>query len=201
MVKQSKSQRLRDKIRADIKHSKQTTLGSLPEPKKAESPKPVIQRQIEIADVYTSTREDELTLKVGFKLFPSRTHFSRVTADLFFDDQKVDSLKLRIVHGPLSTDELEFSAVLDMTGVPEGKHKIRVEICELWDATEKLLSVSKAVDVNYVPVKREDRLIRIPIIKKTAGADLDVISETERNIYREIDAEIRKDSEGRRDYW
>ncbi len=49
--------------------------------------------------------------------------------------------------------------------------------------------------------KREDRLKRIPIIKTIEGADLDIVSDTEKNIYREIDKEMKRESESRRDYW
>ena len=135
MVKQTKSHRLREKIRSDIKYSKQTTLGSVQEESKNEvskTPMPERKKQIEITGITASTREDELALKVGFRLLPSRTAFSKVVSDLFFDDQKVDSLCLSILQGPLATEESEFSSVLDMTGIPEGNHIIRIEMYELW---------------------------------------------------------------------
>jgi len=50
-------------------------------------------------------------------------------------------------------------------------------------------------------VKREDRLIRAPILKKAAGAGLDIVSVKEKNIYREIEKEIKEESESRRDHW
>ena len=149
----------------------------------------------------TSAREDELELKVGFRLEPSRTAFSRVTADLFFDEQKIDSLRLRILQGPLATDESEFSSVMDMAGIPAGRHMFRVEVYELWSSGERLTSTSKEATIEYVPVKREDRLIRVPIIKRTAGADLEIVTATEKNIYRGIDEEMKKGSEGRREHW
>jgi hypothetical protein len=55
------------------------------------------------------------------------------------------------------------------------------------------------VAVNYVPLKREDRLIRVPIIKRTAGTRLEIISDAEKNIYREIEEEMKKDSLSKRD--
>jgi hypothetical protein len=204
MVKQTKSQRLREKMQIDIKHSKQTTLGSLPEARKVvplKKPAPEQKRQIEIFEITTSTREEELALKVGFRLRPSRNVFSRVTSDLFFDEQKIESLHLRILQGPLATDDSEFSFVLDMTGIPEGKHTLRVEMYELWDSDEKLTAISKQISIDYAPLKREDRLIRVPIIKSTAGANLDIISDTQKNIYHKIDEEMKRESVGRRDYW
>jgi hypothetical protein len=52
-----------------------------------------------------------------------------VTSDLFFDGQKIESLRLRILQGELATDDLEFSSVLNMTGISEGLHVIKVEMC------------------------------------------------------------------------
>lgn len=204
MVKQTKSQRLREKMSSDVKYSKQTTLGSVQKASKNESsktPGPEQKKQIEITEITISTREDELALTVGFRLLPSRTAFSKVASDLFFDEQKIDFLRLSILQGPLATKESEFSSVLDMTGIPEGKHILRVEMYEPWASGEKLTPTSKEVTLDYVPVKREDRLIRVPIMKSVAGADLDIVSETQKNIYREIEEDMKKESEGRRDYW
>jgi len=204
MVKQTKSQRLREKMSSEIKYSKQTTLGRVQKVSKNEAsktPVPEHKKQIEITEITTSTREDELTLTVGFRLLPSRTAFSKVASDLFFDKQKIDFLRLSILQGPLATKESEFSSVLDMTGIPEGKHTLRVEMYEPWASDEKLTPTSKEVTLDYVPLKREDRLIRVPIMKSVAGAGMDIVSETQKNIYREIDEEMKKESEGRRDYW
>ena len=204
MVRSTKTQRLREKMRIDIKRSKQTTLGNTAEPMKKEFAKPDVpelKKQIEITEISTSVREDELVLKVGFNLAPSRASFSRVTSDLYFDEQKIDSLRLLILQGPLATNDSEFSSVLDMTGISQGQHKLRVEIYELWDSSEKLTSTSKEASIEYVPLKREERLINIPIIKSVAGADLAIVSDTERNIYRALEEEMKKETISRRDEW
>ncbi len=204
MVKQTKSQRLREKMQTDIKYSKQTTLGSLPENQKTEPPKAImkkIEKHIEIMAISASIVEEELTLKVGFRLVPSRTFFSTVTSDLYFDGEKIDYLRLRILQGALAADESEFSIVLNMTGIVAGKHILRAEMYELWDSGEKLSWASKEEAIDYVPVKREDRLIRVPIIKSTAGSGLDIVTDAEKRIYREIDEQMKQESEGRRDHW
>ena len=204
MVKSTKTQRFREKMRSEVKRSKQTTLENTTEIGKTEPPKttvPLPKKQIELTEIGTSSREDELILKIGFKLVPSRTAFSRVTADLYFDEQKIDSLRLRILQGPLATDESEFSSVLDMTGIEAGQHNLRIEMHELWDSNEKLTCISKEVAIEYIPLKSEDRLIRVPVIKSTTGADLTIISDADKNIYREINEEMKKDSDSRRDYW
>lgn len=204
MVRSTKSQRLREKMRTDIRYSKQTTLGDTPEmhkvqPAKQAAPKPP--KRIEVTDVNTSTREDELVLKVAFRLLPSRNAFSKLTADLYFDDQKIESLRLRVLQGPLATDDSEFSSMLDMTGIAQGQHTLRVEMYELWSSGERLTSVSKEVSIDYTPLKREDRLIPIPIVKSVAGADLAIVTDSEKNIYREIEKDMKEESESRRDHW
>jgi len=204
MVKQTKSQRLREKMQTDIRYSKQTMLGSLPGRQKAEPSKAVmkkIEKHIEILAVTASIVEDELALKVVFRLVPSRTFFSTVTSDLYFDGEKIDSLRLRVLQGPLATDESEFSAVLDLTGIVAGKHILRAEMYELWDSGEKLSWTSSEATIDYVPVTREGKLIRVPIIRSTAGSGLDVVTDAEKRIYHEIDDQIKEELEGRRDPW
>jgi hypothetical protein len=158
-------------------------------------------KQIEITEISTNTREDELVLKIGFKLLPSRTAFSKLTLDLYFDQRKIDSLSLRVLQGPLATDASEFSSVLDMTGIGKGQHILRVEMYELWDSGEKLTFASKEVTVEYVPLRREDRLIKVPTVKSVAGADLAIVSDTQKDIYREIEEDMKRESESKRDNW
>jgi hypothetical protein len=204
MVKLTKTQRLREKTRADIKHSQQTTLDTLPErhnPELDKTSMPEQKKLIKITEIRTIIREAELVLKVGFRLLPSRTYFSRVTSDLYFDEQKIASLRLRILQGPLATEAAEFSSFLDVTGISKGQHVLRVEMYELWSSEEKLTSTSEEVTIEYVPLRREDRLVRVPTVKSSAGADLAIISDTEKNIYREIEKEMKRESVNRRDDW
>jgi len=204
MVRSTKSKRLREKMRTEVKYSRQSTLGDMPETHKAQPAKPAAskpQKKIEITDVNTSTREDDLTLKVAFRLLPSRTAFSRLTVDLYFDGQKIESIRLRVLQGPLATDDSEFSSVLDMTGIAQGQHTLRVEMYELWSSGERLASAFKEVTIDYIPVRREDRLISIPIIKSVAGADLAIVTDSEKNIYREIEKDMKEETESRRDHW
>lgn len=204
MVRSTKSQRLREKVAGEVKRSKQTTLFSPHEPPK---PKCVIaeahrrKKQIEITEVTASAREDELELRVGFRLVPSRSAFSRVSVELHFDGQKVESLRLRILQGPLATDESEFASVLGMTGIPAGGHVFRVEMYEQWSDGERLTSTSKELAIDHVPVKKEERLISVPIVKRLAGTDLDIVSDLEKEIYRELQKEMKRDSESKRNHW
>ena len=204
MGKSTKTAYLREKMREDIKRSKQSTLDKLPKPRKTEPIKanePKQKKQIMIAEPITSIRQDELVLRLGFRLLPSRTAFSRVTANLYFDEQKIDTLQLRIIQGPLATNDFEFSSVLGMQGISAGQHTLRVEMHELWSSGEKLAGASKEVAIEYVPLKKEDRLIKVPIIKSINGVDLAIVSGAERKIYREIEENMKKEASSRRDSW
>src|ERR1035438_8266484 len=60
---------------------KQLTLDSIPNASQKEPAKPNLQsleKRIVITEIGVSTKEDELALKVSFKLFPSKTAFSKV---------------------------------------------------------------------------------------------------------------------------
>jgi hypothetical protein len=204
MGKPTRSQHLREKMRADAKQPKQTKIDDIPKlPNKAHA-KPVgngQKKQITITEIAAVTREDELALTIGFKLFPSRATFSKITSDLYFNGKKMGSTRLAIIQGPLATDVSEFTSVLDMKGISSGSHTVRVEMYELWSSGEKLTSASKEVTIKYIPVKREDRLIEVPIIKSIAGKGLAIVSDHEKNIYREIEKEMKRDSVSRRDNW
>ncbi len=147
------------------------------------------------------TREDELALKVGFRLLPSKAAFSKVKLDLSFDGQQISSVSIRVIQSPLARDDFELSPVLDMKGIPAGSHIIKVEMYELWSTGERLCQAAKEVSVDYVPQTRESRLIKVPIVKSVAGANLAVVSESEKDIYREIEENMKKELVSKRDEW
>ena len=88
-----------------------------------------------------------------------------------------------------------------MKGISSGSHLIKVEMYELWSSGEKLTCASKEVSVEYVPQSREDRLIKVPIVKSVAGADLAIVSDSEKDIYREIAENIKKELISKRADW
>ena len=120
---------------------------------------------------------------------------------MYFDEQIIDSLRLCVLQGPFATDDSEFSSVLDMTGIGGGAYSLRVEMNELWSSDEKLTSASKEVTIEYVPLKREDRLVRVPIVKSIEGTDLAIVSDTEKKIYRQMEEEMKKQETSGRDEW
>jgi hypothetical protein len=54
------------------------------------------EKQIIITEIEAVTREDELALKVGFKLIPSKTAFSKVKSGLWFNNQQISAVLIRI---------------------------------------------------------------------------------------------------------
>jgi hypothetical protein len=110
------------------KATKQLTLDNIPKTtaKQAnDSTKPIQQKQIIITQIDTATKEDDLALKIAFKLFPSKTAFSKVQSELWFDNQQITSVTIRVLQGPLATEESEFTPVLNMKGIPAGAHTVK----------------------------------------------------------------------------
>lgn len=185
----------------NLKASKQLSLDNLPIINVKQPNKFVLQKEIVIIEIQAIIRDNELALKVGFKLCPSKASFSTVNLDLWFDNQLVTSRLIRILQGPLSSDELELPLVLDMKGIIAGDYLVRVEMYERWSDGEKLSFTLKEVAVQYVPQSREYRLIKIPIVKSFGEPSLAVVSESDKNLYREIEETSKKESESKRDEW
>ncbi len=201
MGKNTKTGRLREKTLAEVEQSKQATFDSLPVAKEpAQKSEAHGNKRIVITEICSETKEDDLELRVVFRLIPSKTYFSKLTEELYFDEQKVFRKTVRISQGPLSADELELPDSLDMRGIAAGQHVIRVEMFELWGSDEKLTCASKEVTINYVPVRRQDRYIKVPIVKN-AAVEIDVVSQPLREIYREIEKDQKEEAAGKRDEW
>jgi hypothetical protein len=188
----------------NLKSSKQKTLdSSIYSQKKIGIPKPsnAQKKQIIITEISSTTKEDELALKIDFKLLPSKTAFSKVQADLWFESQKISSVSIRVPQSPLAVDEFEFTPVLDMNGIPAGPHTIKVEMSELWSSAERLCQATKEVTIDYIPKTNQERLVKVPIVKSVAGADLEVVSESQKDVYREIGEAEKKELVSKRDQW
>jgi hypothetical protein len=188
----------------NLKTQKQLRLDDLPNtPTKGtnKTPKQIQQKQITINEIGAITKEDELALKIVFKLSPSKTAFPKVNMDLSFDNQQVNSVLIRIPQGPLAQDEFELTPVLDMKGIPPGSYNIKVEMYELWTDGNKLSYVSEEIKIDYSPVRKEDRLIKVPTVTSFAGTDLEIVLDSQRDFYQELQKDAAKESIGMRDEW
>jgi len=125
-------------------------------------------------------------------LLPSKTAFSKITACLWFDGQQLDICLIRVLQGPLATNDFELNPVLDMSGVAAGNHTLKVEMYESW-GSEKVAYASREVTVDCVLHSREDQLTKIPTVKQVAGADLTIVLESEKGVYREIEETEKKE--------
>jgi hypothetical protein len=72
---------------------------------------------------------------------------------------------------------------------------------ELWSDGEKLSFTQKEVIVQYVPQTRESRLIKIPIVKSFGEPSIAVVSKADKEVYREIEETMKKESDSNRDVW
>jgi hypothetical protein len=182
---------------------RQFTLDNLPDagPKNAID---IIKQQKEtpiiITQIQHTTKEDELSLKIAFKL-PHEKSFSRVQSNLFFDNIPINSVLVQMLRGPLATAESEFSAILDMRGIAAGPHTIGVEMYGLWSEGERLCCTYSELTISYIPWTRQLRLVKIPIVSSVAGADLAIVSNSQREIYSDIEKTVKKEQESKRDNW
>ncbi len=192
------------KMTQNPKASKQQPLDHLPANTDDDTEKKVprkIEKQIVITEISALTKIDELSLKITFMLVPSKTAFSKMQFILWFDNQQISSMSIRIPQGSLAADEFELTPVLDMKGVPAGSYTIKVEMYELWSSGEKFSEALKELNLVYIPQTRESRFVKIPSVKSAAGTDLAVISESATDFYQGIEKTIKKEQLSKRDVW
>ena len=146
-------------------------------------------------------KKDELTLQVDFRLLPSKVSFSKLKADLWFNNNKVKSVCFDILHAFGNTDDFSLRATLDSNGVSPGSHIVKVEVCEVSSFRKKLVYTLNETTVEYNPPTREERLRKVLTIKKVEGQGISVISEKEKDLYREIEDSIKKKVESKQDKW
>jgi hypothetical protein len=203
MGKVTKTGRLREKTIAEVKQYKQKTFDNLPamQGKPSQKGDAGTKKQIKITEICNETKEDELDLKVVFRLIPSRAAFSKIMTELHFDGQKLYRTAVRIPQGLLSANDLELPFILDMRGINAGLHSIRVEMYELWASEEKFNCTSKEATLDYVPVRRQDRYIKIPIVKNATGDEIEIVSKPQKEVYREIEKDLKEEHVSQQDKW
>jgi hypothetical protein len=119
MGKLSKNQLKRETVAIDVKQAKQSTLEDLSFQFNIDRTKEAIKstKAIVINRISETTKEDELALKIEFSLLPSKASFSKITLDLYFEKQLLNSTPLSIPQSSLLGDSLEFPQFLDMKGI------------------------------------------------------------------------------------
>jgi hypothetical protein len=203
-----------EQIQTDRKLSKQLTLDCLapglqrkPRETKDLLPSASVEassmqnNQIIITRLGSLLEEDELTLEVEFKLLPSRIAFSKIRADLWFDEQKIDSVSIAVPQKFGLTNEFQWNPVIDLKGISSGPHIAKVEMYEAGPSGEKRACSIKEVAIKYVPQSKETRHKKAPTVKKIEGFEIAVVSSSEKGIYREIEEAKRKELISNRDEW
>ncbi len=202
MPKLSRNQTEREKMKVNVHKNRQYRLDDVSfqfNIQKIDGSKP--EKAILITHISNLIKEDELELKVEFTLSPSKESFSKVFLDLFFENQKLSSTPLIISQSVLFSDNLVYKQVVDMSGVEAGSYLFRVEMYELWDNSEKLNFVTKQITLEYVPKRRQDRLVKVPTVKTVPGDALVVDSSETKSIFQKISRTQREESESKRDSW
>jgi hypothetical protein len=203
MGNSTRNQQRREIIKASVERAKQSTLDDMSfqfnVPRIEDTIKP--SKAIIINRILEATKEDKLELRIDFSLLPSKMSFSKVNLDLYFQEALLKSASLIIPQSQLLNNNFEYPQVLEMKGVAAGEYLIRVEMYEPWSSGEKLNFTSKEITFQYVPKTRAERLVKIPTVKSVAGADLTVVSSTAKDIYREIEQDLKKESISKRDEW
>ena len=193
-----KKERIREKTLVDIKESKQLTFDKLPKNEEPQ-PTPKFEKSIDIAQLKYSIKENELELSIAFGLLPSKNYFSNLALELYFDNEILNTFLIGVPPSQLLGDELEFPVTLDMTGICQGAHTIKVEMYERKD-NEKLFSTSKYVIVQYSPTRKEDRYVKVPIVRKIDGVFRIILPE-EKELYEQFEKNRRVELKSNRDQW
>jgi hypothetical protein len=69
----------------------------------------------------------------------------------------------------------------------KGTYVFKVEMVEVWHSDERLSEAKKEVILDYFPQTRESKFVRVPIVKSVEGTGFSIISESEKDIYNEIE--------------
>ena len=189
---------LREKTLVDIKKSKQATFNELPH-WEAEASSTQVKKAISIAQLSYVMRENELELSIEFSLLPSKSWFSTVALNLYFDNDKLGDYLLSVPSSQLLGDELNFPVTLDMISISPGEHTIKVEMYEPAKG-QKLYASSKYIVFTYSPVRKEDRYIKIPIVRKIAG-EFRIILPEEQDMLKDLERSQHEEQKNKRDQW
>jgi len=154
-------------------------------------------KQIIINSLDAVTKYDEMVLTVEFELVPSKIVFSKVRSTLWFDDQEIKSDLIGIPQGFGSSDEFQLNYKLDMKGIKAGKHIIKTELHDLFSSCFAI----EEKPIDYVPLDRKAAYRKIPTVKKNAGEDFTVVSNMEKEIYRDMEKASKSEFDSKRDKW
>jgi hypothetical protein len=150
-------------------------------------------RHIVITKLDSTLVWDELLLEIGFKLIPNKIAFSKIRADLWFDQKVTKSFLFDILHSFGPTNDFTLKTALDLQGLPSGTHSIKIEMKERWSFLEKHNHTEKEITIEYTLQTKKAMLKELPIIKKIEGEGIAIVSDREKHIYQEIQETRKKE--------
>jgi hypothetical protein len=159
---------------------------------------PFRSKQIRITQLVSNTKNyDELNVDADFRLDPSKKDFSKIRYTIWFDGQKAHSDLIEIPQSLIASDEFQIKRILDLRGMVPGIHTVKIELCDLFSPS----CTSKETTIEYKPLTKEERFRIIPTVKKTEGVDISILSNGEKEVFREIKDTLRKEQISKRDKW
>jgi len=174
---------------------KQLKLEIFPSELKEKSPKK--NKKIVINRINSVKKYDEIALAVEFQLVPSKKEFSRLRSSLWFDGQEVKSAIVTIPQGFGDSDEFQLKLELDMRGISAGAHYVKIELQDLFSPCFAISQIT----IEYIPQDKKAKYRKIPIAKKLAGDDFAIISNSDKEIYLDINKKRKSELESKRDGW
>ncbi len=153
-------------------------------------------KEIAINRIGFVTKYDEMALAIEFELIPSKIEFSRLRSTLWFDDQEVKSELVRIPQGFGNSNAFCLKSELDMRGVSRGIHTFKVELHDLFSPCFGI----REETTDYIPQDRKAAYRKIPMVKKIAGDNF-VVSNSDKEIYLDIEKTRKKELASKQDKW
>ena len=118
-----------------------------------------------------------------------------------FGEKTVKSALLDVLHSFDLTDEFQLRTTFDLNNIGTGQYPVKVELYEQASNGEEHPYTKEETTINYTREHRESRLRRIPAVKKVEGQGVAIVSDSEKNLYHEIDETQKKEMKSSRDEW
>lgn len=159
----------------------------------------IILKSVEIIELNTNVKTDDLIISAKFKLVPSKRIFSRIKADLYFDGKLVKSFYLGIPYYFTRYEDFPLKAILNLEEINPGSHTIELKMAGLWPYAGP--SDCKEAIFEYQPLATAIKVREIPKIKKIEGPDVAVLTSESKKLYEEMKERWKKEVISRRERW
>jgi len=156
-------------------------------------------KHVTITEFKAILKRTNLILNAKFKLAPSKRIFSRIQADLYFDEHHVKSFYVGIPYYFTRKMEFPLRSLLNLKKVSAGSHTIKIEMCGLWPYAGP--SDFKETTIEYQPLVKARITRKIPVIKKIEGPDIAVVTDEAKKLYREMKERWKKETRATREHW